>query len=249
VDLGLSGRVALVCAASKGIGFGIARTMANEGARIAITSRSQERVGTAAAEIGARGYVHDSADLDAIPGLVGRVEEEIGPIDVLVTNTGGPPYRLDPLSFSREEWEEWHRRLVVSPLTFIETVLPGMRERGFGRILNVSSTSVRTPLAGLMLSNAERSALLAAFKTIALETAADGVTLNTLLTGWIATDRILDAGGTIEEAEETARTTIPAARLGTIDEMGAAAAFLASEHAGYITGAALPVDGGSLQST
>jgi len=248
VELGLTGKVALVCAASRGIGFGIARELAAEGARVAITSRSAGRVEEAAAGIGARAFVHDTAELDGIPALVARVEAEVGPIDVLVTNTGGPPAREDPLAFSRVEWEEWHRRLVIAPLTFAEAVLPGMRERGFGRILNVASTSVREPIAALMLSNAERSALLAAFKTLARRVAGDGVTVNTLLTGRIATDRIVESGGTIEQAQENARREVPAGRLGTIEEMGAAAAFLASERAAYITGVALPVDGGFLRA-
>jgi len=248
VDLGLTGKVALVCAASRGIGFGIARELAAEGARVAMTTRSEERIAAAAGGIGARGYVHDTADLDGIPGLVGRVEADLGPIDVLVTNTGGPPARQDPLDFTREEWEEWHRRLVIAPLAYAEAVLPGMRARGFGRILNVASTSVREPIPALMLSNAERSALLAAFKTLARQVAGDGVTVNTLLTGRIATERIVETGGTLEQAQENARHEVPAGRLGTVDEMGAAAAFLASERAAFITGVALPVDGGFLRA-
>jgi 3-oxoacyl-[acyl-carrier protein] reductase len=123
-----------------------------------------------------------------------------------------------------------------------------MRERGWGRIVNVVSTSPREPIPSLMLSNAERAAALAAFKTLAREVAADGVTLNSLLTGRIATDRLAAMhGGSLEAAERAARADVPAARLGRPEEMGAAAAFLCSEQAAYITGVALPVDGGMLR--
>jgi 3-oxoacyl-[acyl-carrier protein] reductase len=127
-------------------------------------------------------------------------------------------------------------------------VIPGMRERGWGRIVNVSSTTVREPIDGLMLSNAHRTATLGAFKTISRQVAADGVTLNTLLTGRIATDRILDMAGSREAAEQAARDQVPAGRLGTVEEYAAVAVFLCSEPASYVTGSALPVDGGLLGS-
>jgi len=248
MDLGLDGKVALVTGASKGIGFGIARALAREGARVAVSSRSRERVEAAAAEIGATPFVHDTLDLDAIPGLVEAVESALGPISVLVTNTGGPPPNPDPLGFTREQWEDAYRELVLAPMAFIERVVPGMRERRWGRIVNVASTSVREPIPSLMLSNAHRTGILAAFKTLARELAGDGITLNTLLPGRIATDRQAQVAGSLEEAERRAQAEVPAGRLGTIDEMGAAAAFLCSEQAGYITGVALAVDGGLLRS-
>jgi len=127
-------------------------------------------------------------------------------------------------------------------------VIPGMRERRFGRIVNVSSTAVREPIDWLMLSNTHRNATLAAFKTIARQVARDGVTLNTLLTGRIATDRILDMGGSREEAEAAAAQEVPAGRLGTVEEYAAVAAFLCSQAASYVTGTAIPVDGGLLRS-
>jgi 3-oxoacyl-[acyl-carrier protein] reductase len=244
MDLGLDGRVALVTGASKGIGLGIARALAGEGARVAVSSRSRERVDAAAAEIGAAGFVHDTLDLDAIPALVDEVESGLGPIDVLVTNTGGPPPNPDPLGFTREQWESAYRELVLAPMAFIERVMPGMRERGFGRVLNVSSSAVREPIPVLMLSNAHRSGTLAAFKTLARQVAGDGVTVNTIVPGRIATDRLADTQGSLEGAERAARDQIPAGRLGTVDEFGAAAAFLCSERASYVTGVALLVDGG-----
>lgn len=248
MDLGLVGKVALVTAASQGIGLAIARELAAEGARVAISSRSQERIEAAAGVIGARPYVHDTLDLDAAPSLVERVREELGSVDILVTNTGGPSGG-EPLGFGREDWETAYRELVLAPMELIAHVLPEMRERRFGRILNVSSSTVREPNPVLMLSNSHRSATLAAFKTLAREVAADGVTLNSLLPGRIATDRLAELYGSLEEAAGAPREEIPAGRLGLPEEMAAAAAFLCSEQAGYITGVALLVDGGMTQGT
>jgi 3-oxoacyl-[acyl-carrier protein] reductase len=247
MELGLEGRVALVTGASRGIGLGIARELVGEGAAVAISSRSPERIEAAAAEVGARPFVHDSADLDAAPRLLDRVESELGPLEVLVVNTGGPPAG-GPLGLQRADWEAAYRDLVLAPMALIEHAAPGMRERGFGRILNVASSSVREPIAGLMLSNAHRTAVVAAFKTLARELAGDGVTLNTLLPGRIATDRLAELHGSLEAAEETARTEVPAGRLGGVEEMAAAAAFLCSERAGYVTGVTLLVDGGLTRS-
>jgi 3-oxoacyl-[acyl-carrier protein] reductase len=246
VDLGLSGKVALVTGASQGIGLGIAQELAAEGARVAISARTRERVEAAAAEIDARPYVHDMVDLDAAPGLVQAVENELGPIDILVTNTGGPPGGA-PLGFSREQWERAHRELVLAPIELIELVVPGMRERGFGRVVGVASSTVLEPNPTLMLSNSHRPGIVAAFKTLARAHAGDGITFNSLLPGRIATQRLAHIYGSLEAAHEAAPDEIPAGRLGTPEEMGAAAAFLCSERAGYITGVALLVDGGLTQ--
>jgi 3-oxoacyl-[acyl-carrier protein] reductase len=248
MDLGLQGKVALVTAASSGIGFGIAQALAAEGATVAVSSRSRERIDAAAAKLGARPYVFDSMDLDAAPGLIDAVEADLGPLSILVTNTGGPPGG-DPLEFTRDQWEDAYRELVLSPLALIEHVAPGMRERGFGRIVSVSSSSAREPIPTLGLSTAHRSALLATFKLLAGRLAADGITLNTILPGRFGTDRLLHLHGTMEAAEEAAEADVPIGRLGTIEEIGAAAAFLCSEPASYITGVALPVDGGMLRAT
>jgi 3-oxoacyl-[acyl-carrier protein] reductase len=243
MDLGIDGKVALVTGASQGIGFGIAKELAQEGARVAVSSRTQEKIEAAAAEIGARPYVHDTLDLDAAPGLIEAVEGDLGPIDILVTNTGGPPGG-DPLEFTREQWEAAHRELVVAPIEMIERVVPGMRERGFGRIVSVSSSAAREPIPSLLLSSAHRPGLLGAFKILAQKLAPDGITVNSILPGRIATDRISHLHGSIEKAQEIARDELPARRLGTAEEVAAAAAFLCSERAGYITGQALLVDGG-----
>jgi 3-oxoacyl-[acyl-carrier protein] reductase len=243
MDLGLKGRTALVTGASKGIGRAIAAGLAAEGATVAISSRSRERIEAAAADIGARAYVHDSADLDGAARFVEQVERDLGPPDVLVTNTGGPPGG-DPLGFTREQWRDAHRDLVLAPLALIERALPGMRERGFGRIVNVSSSAVREPIPGLMLSNSHRPGTLAAFKTLARQVAGEGVTLNSVLPGLVATDRLAENYGSLETAEEAAREQVPAGRLGKVEELAAVAVFLCSEPASYVTGAAVIVDGG-----
>jgi 3-oxoacyl-[acyl-carrier protein] reductase len=247
MDLGLDGKVALVTGASQGIGFGIAKELALEGARVAISSRTQERIEAAAEQIGARAYVHDTVDLDAAPALIEAVERDLGPIDILVTNTGGPPGG-DPLEFTREQWEAAHRELVVAAIEMIELVVPGMRERGFGRVVSISSSAAKEPIPPLLLSSAHRPGLLGAFKVLAKKLAADGITLNTILPGRIATDRISHLHGSIEKAQEVARDEIPAGRLGSPEELAAAAVFLCSERASYITGTTILVDGGLTNS-
>ena len=247
MDLGLEGRVALVTGASQGIGFAIARALAAEGAQVAMSSRSRDSIEAAAGEIGARAYVHDMTDLDGAPALVESVEADLGPLAVLVTNTGGPPGG-DPLEFTREQWQDAHRELMLGPMALITSALPGMRERGFGRIVNVSSSAAREPIPGLMLSSAHRSGMLATFRTVAGKVAADGVTLNTILPGRIATSRLEHLYGSLDEAEKVARDEVPAGRLGRAEEIGAVAAFLCSEEAGYVTAQALAVDGGLMKS-
>jgi 3-oxoacyl-[acyl-carrier protein] reductase len=244
MDLGIEGRVALVLGASKGIGRAVATELAAEGARVAIASRSREGLDELAGQIGATAFEHDNADLDRVPELIEAVTQALGQIDVLVTNTGGPPASADPLAQSREEWEAAYRTLVLAPLALVRAVLPGMRERGFGRIVNIGSWTVREPLPNLMLSNSHRSATFAAFKTIAREVASSGVTLNTVLPGRIGTDRLYSLSGGREQAEAIGRSEVPAGRLGTPQEMAAAVAFLCSARASYITGVGLLVDGG-----
>ncbi len=250
MELGLAGRVALVGGASRGIGRAVAQALSAEGARVVITARDADRTAAVASEIGAAaGMAWDSDDLDGAPALIARVTEEVGPVDILVTNTGGPPAGPDPLAMSVEQWELAHRTLVLAPMTLLRLVLPGMRERGWGRVVGIASISVREPIPALVLSNAERSAALAAFKTLAAQVARDGVTINTLLTGHIATERAVSLAGSIEAAVAGAARTVPAGRLGRPEEMAWAAAFLCSDRAAYITGAALPVDGGILRGT
>jgi 3-oxoacyl-[acyl-carrier protein] reductase len=244
VDLGLEGRVALVTGASKGLGFGVARALAREGATVAVSSRSSERIDASAAALGARAFVHDGADIAGAAALASAVEEELGPIDILVTNSGGPPASPDALSFGTEQWQAAYELLLLGQIALIEAVLPGMRERRWGRILSLSSSVVREPSPVLVLSSAHRAGLLAALKTIARQVAPDGVTVNTLLPGIIATDRAREIGA--DRPESVA--SIPAGRLGTVEEFAAAAAFLCSGPAAYITGTTLLVDGGAARS-
>ncbi len=244
MDLGIDGKVALVTGGSKGIGLGIATALAAEGVRVAVASRTQESVDAAARELGGKGFVYDSGDLDAIPGLLDGVEAALGPIDIYIANTGGPPPNPDPLAFTREQWEAAHRTLVLAPMTILQRLLPQMAERGWGRVVAVQSSAVHEPIPALQLSNAHRPGMVVGFKVLAKQYAGKGVTLNTLHPGRIATERILGPGGDRAAADAAARDTIPAGRLGEPSDLGAAAAFLCSEQASYITGITMLVDGG-----
>jgi 3-oxoacyl-[acyl-carrier protein] reductase len=248
MDLGLQGKVALVTGASKGLGRGIAAELVAEGARVAISSHSRERIEATGAELGVPAFVHDTGDLDDAARLVADVEDQLGPLDILVCNTGGPPGGPDALGFTRDQWRQAYDSLVVGPMALIEATMPGMRERGFGRIVNVASAGVREPIPNLMLSNAHRVSMINAFKTLARQVAADGVTLNSVLPGRIDTDRIIELVGSREAAEAAARDQIPARRLGTVEEFAAVATFLCSPRASYVTGETVVVDGGMTQS-
>ena len=249
MDLGIEGRTALVMGASQGIGRGVAASLAREGARVAIASRSRERLERAAREIEGEvvPFVADANDLDRLAGLPAEVAEALGPVEILVTNTGGPPLGR-ALEHPADEWEAAYRTLVLAPRTLVDAVLPGMRERRWGRIANVASSSVREPIPGLALSNAHRMAAVGLFKTLAAEVAGDGITVNTVATGRFATQRAADNAGSLEAAEERARKDVPAGRLGTPEEYGDLVAFLCSERASYLTGAVIPLDGGLLRS-
>lgn len=246
MNLHLHGRRALVLGASSGLGRASAAALVAEGATVAVASRSAERIARAGAEVGAHAALaFDVADLDGIPGFVTTVEEALdGPLDVLVCNTGGPPAGPDALGFSREQWVDAHRSLVLAPMAFLERVVPGMRERGWGRIVNVVSTVAREPSPVLMLSNSHRAAILAAFKTVSDQVAADGVTVNSVLPGMIGTDRLGALMGSPEQVAQMAQAVVPTGRVGTPEEFAAVVAFLCSGPASYVTGTALAVDGG-----
>jgi 3-oxoacyl-[acyl-carrier protein] reductase len=249
MNLGIEGKVALVMGASRGIGRGIAAALAREGAHVGISSRSADALDEAAAAVEGevRAFPADTADLERMRSLPGEVVAALGPVEILVTNTGGPPSG-SALENSPQEWEEAFRSLVLGPRTLIQAVLPGMRERGWGRIVNVSSSSIREPIPGLTLSNANRMAALGLLKTLADEVAADGITVNTVATGMFATERLADLHGSLEQAEAAAKERIPAGRLGRPGEYGDLVAFLCSERAAYLTGAVIPLDGGLLRS-
>jgi 3-oxoacyl-[acyl-carrier protein] reductase len=249
MDLGIEGRVALVMGASQGLGRGIAAALAREGATVALASRSLERLEEAAAEIGtgATPFVADASDPERMAALPGEVADALGPIDILVANTGGPPFG-GAFAHGLDEWEQAYRSLVLAPRVLAEAVVPGMRERQWGRIVNVGSNTTREPNPALNLSNAHRMAAVGFLKTLAGEVAGDGITVNTVATGRFATERLADAGGSLEGAEAAARTEVPAARLGTVEEYGDLVAFLCSDRAAYLTGTVIPIDGGLLRS-
>lgn len=254
MDLGIEGRIALVLGASKGLGRGIASALARERVTVAIASRDRDRIEQAAAAISAEtgsrveGFAADTADVDSLPALVERVESSTGPIDILVTNTGGPPLG-DPLGFDRTAWEAAYRSLVLAPLALVKAVVPGMRSRHWGRIVNVTSASTREPIAGLMLSNSHRLAAVGAFKTLANELGRDGILMNSVAPGLIATERIASLQGVpVEDLPSQPQPHVPLGRLGRVEEFADVVAFLCSERASYVSGVNLPVDGGVLRS-
>jgi 3-oxoacyl-[acyl-carrier protein] reductase len=245
MDLGIDGKVALVTGASKGLGLGIARTLAHEGATVALASRSADRIEAAAREIpGARGFVHDTSDVDAAPALVRKVRDELGSLDILVVSTGGPLAFNDPLAPTLAQWRMAYESLLLGTIALVQAAVPAMRDQGWGRVVSVSSFVAREPPSHLVLSSAHRAGQLAALKTFAGQLAPHGVTVNTVLPGRVATDRLVENFGSLEAASEAASKDTPAGRLGTVDELAAAVAFLCSAPAAYVTGTTLVVDGG-----
>jgi 3-oxoacyl-[acyl-carrier protein] reductase len=249
MDLGISGRTALVMGASRGLGRAIAETLGREGARVALASRSREPLEELAAGIDGEAVAleADTSDLERLATLPGEVADALGPVEILVTNTGGPPLG-GALDNPPDEWEDAYRSLVLAPRVLVESVLPGMRERGWGRIVNVGSSSTYEPIPHLTLSNVHRMAAVGFFKTLASEVAADGITVNTIATGRFATDRLAANWGSWEEMERNAAEGVPAGRLGRPEEYGDLVAFLCSDRAAYLTGTVIPLDGGLLRS-
>lgn len=249
MDLGIEGRVALVMGASKGIGRAIAAALAREGARVAIASRSAERLERTAAKIEGEvtPFQADTGDLERLAALPDEVEARLGTVEILITNTGGPPLG-DALAADVAAWREAYEHLVLAPRVLIEAVLPGMGERRWGRIVNVGSSSTEEPIPGLALSNAHRRATVGFLKTLSREVADEGITVNDVATGRFATDRLAANWGGHEEMQKGAVEDVPAGRLGDPAEYGDLVAFLASERAAYITGTSIPIDGGLLRS-
>jgi 3-oxoacyl-[acyl-carrier protein] reductase len=259
MDLGLIDRVALVAAASKGLGYGVARALAREGARVSICSRDESAVKTAAArlknETGARvlATACDVRDAASVQQWVDRTVREWGKIDALLVNAGGPPTGLFK-EITDEQWQAAFELTLLSTVRMIRAVLPHMPDGG--AILTVTSGSIREPIERLILSTVMRSGVAGLVKTLADELAPNGIRVNNLMPGRIETERItqLDQntadklGITLEEARDRSVARIPMKRLGTIDEFGAAGAFLLSPAASYITGASLRVDGGAMRS-
>jgi 3-oxoacyl-[acyl-carrier protein] reductase len=235
--------------ASRGLGHAIAESLAAEGARVALASRSLDAVAAASAEIDGEhaAFEADTDDLERLGRLPGEVEARLGPIDILVANTGGPPVG-GAHDHAIEEWEAAYRSLVLAPRILAEATIGGMRDRGWGRIVNVGSSSTREPIPALALSNAHRMAAVGYFKTLAGEVAADGITVNTVATGRFATDRLASNFGSWEEMLENAPQGVPAGRLGEPREYGDLVAFICSERAAYLTGTVIPLDGGLSRS-
>jgi len=255
MDLGLHDKTALVLGGSAGLGLGAAQALAAEGARIAIAARDPQRLQHAADAIGAIALPCDLGDPDAVAKLYPAAAQALGQIDILVLNAGGPP----PLAAAVSDPPLWHAQLdalVLSAINLTAASLPGMRQRGFGRILLIASTSIVEPIPGLVLSNALRAGLQGWAKTLAGEVAQDGITVNTVMPGRLLTDRTrrLDAADASDEGVDVtvisrrSQAEIPMRRYGTPAEFGAVIAFLASIQASYITGARIPVDGGLLRS-
>jgi len=244
MDLALSGKRALVTGASSGLGLGCAQALAAEGATVTLVARSQERLTAAAATID--GHVHtlaaDLGDLEDVPGVVAAAIELMGGIDIVIVNAGGPPAgNFASTPFDR--YEAALRLNLLSGVALCEAVLPGMRERKWGRIVAITSTSVREPMGNLILSNTARAGFTAFLKTVATEVAGDGVTVNSLQPGLHNTARLAGLyGGDISAAA----AAVPAGTLGDPEDFGRVAAFLCSDSAKFITGVALPIDGGAL---
>jgi 3-oxoacyl-[acyl-carrier protein] reductase len=243
MDLGIVGKRALVLGASRGLGRAVAAALVAEGAQVAIVSRDPDRLQQTARDIGAALAL--PADLDqpgATRAVVQAVIAQWGGIDILVTNTGGPA-KAAFSQVTREAWLGGFEALWLSAVDGIQAALPGMIERRWGRILLVTSVAAQEPMVGLTVSNGLRAGLLNLGKSLSDEVAQHGVTVNSLLPGYTATERMVELGVT----DAQIATQVPARRMGTSEEFGALAAFLASQPAGYITGQAIACDGGWLR--
>jgi 3-oxoacyl-[acyl-carrier protein] reductase len=258
MDLGITGKRALVCASSKGLGLGCAEALAEAGVNLVMNARGAEALEASAADIRTRfgvDVVTVAADVTTAEGQAAVLEAAQG-VDILVNNAGGPPPGL---------WSDWDRddfiaaldANMLTPIALIKGLVPAMMDRGWGRVVNITSQSVKAPIAVLGLSNAARTGLTGYVAGTSRQVAGSGVTINNLLPGIHATDRAvsLDTGVTkakgitMEEAKAERCATIPAGRYGTREEFGAACAFLCSKHAGFIVGQNILLDGGGTNAT
>jgi len=261
MDLGLAGRVALVCGSTKGIGRGVAKALAQEGARVALNGRHESAVDQAARQLAAETgqtvspFVADVGIEAQAAALVTRVHHELGRLDVLFCNASGPP----AAAFSQQTAEAFHRAIELNLLSTVHlarAAVPLMRKRQWGRIICLTSVAAKQPLPGLILSTTARAGVLGFSKALADEVAAEGITVNVVCPGFIATERITELAETRAKREQRASqeimremvAEIPLGRMGRTEELAAAVAFLASERASYITGAVLQVDGGFTRS-
>jgi 3-oxoacyl-[acyl-carrier protein] reductase len=260
MDLGIKGKVALVLASSRGLGQAMAVSLAREGVKVAVAGRSLDGLQKSVELIQAAGGTAlalnwDLSDASVIDALVTRVEKELGPIDILINNTGGPP----PTPAAGQDpalWQKSFNDMVLSLIAITDRVLPGMRQRKWGRIITSTTSGAIAPIKNLAISNTLRAALLAWSKTLATEVAADGVTVNIIMPGRVATDRLrqLDEakakrdGANYEDVVKQMIKQIPVGRYGDPKEYGDTAAFLASQNASFITGSVIRVDGGQIQA-
>ncbi|MBE3639897.1 SDR family oxidoreductase [Mangrovicoccus algicola] len=257
MDFGVKGKRALVCASSKGLGRGCAAALAAEGVDLVLNARGAEALEQTAAELRGLGVAVTAVAADiTTPEGQAKVLEAAGEIDILVTNAGGPPPGL---------WKDWAREdfiraldaNMLTPIALMRALLPGMCERGWGRVVNITSQSVKAPIPQLGLSNSARAGLTGYVAGTARQVAEFGVTINNLLPGIHDTDRATSLDGgvvakegiTMEEARRRREATIPARRYGTAEEFGAACAFLCSDRAGFIVGQNILLDGGGTNFT
>jgi 3-oxoacyl-[acyl-carrier protein] reductase len=261
MDLGLKGKVALVAAASRGLGRAVAEDLAVEGASLVLCSRNAETINQTASEIAeATGAAIlalpcDVSKADDVTHLVQSGIEKFGRIDILVTNAGGPPAGKFE-NFSQDQWEAATRLTLFSAIELTRQVLPGMKERRWGRILNITSIAVKQPVDNLILSNSLRAAVTGFARTLANEVATFGVTVNNIMPGYTRTERVEELSRMMAEKEGITpedfiarwEKEIPMQRLGEPREFAALAAFLVSERASYITGTSIPVDGGWIRA-
>ena len=248
MDLGLGGRKALITAASKGLGRACAEALAAEGARVFISSRDPAAIEATGKAIKAAGWAAADVSKD-VEGLVDQARAKLGGLDILVVNAGGPPpgtFESTPL----ENWEVAFRLTLLSAVRLVKAALSDLKKSGQGRIVFITSVSVRQPIGNLALSNSLRGGVTGLAKTLSRELASDRITVNCLAPDAILTDRIRQlaagAGGDIEEELKRRAAATPMGRFGKPEEFSAACAFLCSAHAGYITGQTIGVDGGSL---
>ena len=257
MDLGLKGRVAIVAASSRGLGKACAKELAREGANVVICARDLAQLRQTADEIGAETGAEvlpvraDLTDDAQIQYLVGEAQGRFGRIDILVSNNGGPPAGHFG-DFADDAWLAAHQLTLMSAVRLIRAVLPAMRARQWGRIINITSVSVKQPIDNLLLSNVYRPGVVGLAKTLSTQLAAAGITVNNVAPGYTRTDRVLELAEaraaeqdrTVEEVLADTTASFPMRRMGEPEELAALVAFLASERAGYITGTTIPVDGG-----
>jgi 3-oxoacyl-[acyl-carrier protein] reductase len=260
MDFGLKGKTALVLGGGGGLGRAIAKSLATEGANVAVAGIGSTSIdGTVAnlKTIGGKciGLIWDLADLSVIDANVAKIESELGPVDILINNTGGPP-QATAVGQNPALWTTQFQSMVLSVIAITDRVLPGMKSRGWGRILTSTSSGVISPIPNLAISNALRLSLVGWSKTLAREVGKDGITANIVVPGRIGTSRVatLDnakakrEGRSVEEVAAESQGTIPLGRYGKPEEYADVVAFLASERAAYITGSIIRVDGGMIPS-